>query len=289
MKDMRWAEIDSCPECGSKKIVRDKYTTEVLCKECGLILSDHAFDDLSEIYSIDDSINNTNRNIIDNLRRDDTLQTYVGNILDMNNEKKNYKLKKTNTRERYYEQSQYLTDGIVEIKRICSLLLLPKSIKVSSISLFKLLDNENFFHGRQFDNVLAAIIYYSCRQFRIPRLISEIIKTTDANKKKVRRTYLKIAKKTNNIQKPFTAEDYLTRYVNEFNMTNELTMAKKILNDTSLDGSGKNPRGVVGGIVRYISKNNGNHITQKEISSKLNISTDVIRQRVKDIEKHIDV
>ncbi len=259
--------LNRCPECDSTDIQHEP-NGESFCMDCGLVINDF----IAESTFDDERMIETQRMGC----YQDNIQTYVGNAEDINSHE-HHKLKKSNRTIRYQDIDYTFVNGIVNIEQIVSFLSLPENIKDEATLLFKNLQEKGFCQGKTIQETVAGSIYWSCRQFKIPRTKEEISQHIDITKNRINSIYKEICRETETGHLPFTPSDYLNRYLSQLQLNgSKRKKCKQIidnLNQTFIGG--KNPRSIVGAVIRHIYKE---ELSLKEISETVNISTDNIRK-----------
>lgn len=272
---------DSCPECGSEDLIHDFEKEEIYCQECGLVLSKFVtIAEYDERTKAESGKNPTLGNF------DRTLQTYVGDRKGEAENKRSRKLKKSNMSLRYKDVNQTRTDGILEIQKLTSVLSLPDFIRENSIIVFSNIQEDNFCSGsKALTEVVGAVIYWSCREYRFPRTVGEISSFLGEKESRINKIYLEICKKLETGHLPFKVSEYLGRYLTELNINGKKRKrCNELVDELASFANGRNPRTIVGGLIRYVIEEDG--CSSKEIADTVGISEYHIRKierKIKDI------
>ena len=105
-----------------------------------------------------------------------------------------------------------------ELKRIASNLNLPDHIKKSAIRIYKEAFKKKLLRGRSINGMVAACLYFACREKKIPRTLQEILEETAVSAKNVRRCYRTIIRELN-LKAPSTDPiSLIPRYVAELQL-----------------------------------------------------------------------
>jgi transcription initiation factor TFIIB len=89
-------------------------------------------------------------------------------------------------------RKKYNIKIVKEIRRICSLLHLPKNAENSAILIYRKARIKKITNGRRYEWIAAACVYASCRMMGFPRSLEEFAKASDLHPKNIGRTYLKL-------------------------------------------------------------------------------------------------
>ncbi|MFX1490414.1 MAG: TFIIB-type zinc ribbon-containing protein, partial [Promethearchaeota archaeon] len=163
-----------CEECGGN-IIFISETGESVCQECGLVVNERAID-LSHsdkrAYTNQDIINKEHfGSLITPLTPRIALHTIVPAKEIRNSDLR--RAAKWNTRVSWNEKNILIATK--ELKRISSNLNLPDYIKVSAINVYKKAFKMNIIKGRSINTMVAACIYYACRNLKVNRTLQEIL------------------------------------------------------------------------------------------------------------------
>ena len=194
------SEINSlsniCPECGGK-IISLQSKGEIVCGQCGLVISERLLD----IYHSgkraftkqEKEKRERTGSPISILLPDMGLST----VIDKNSIK-NPDLKraaKWNSRMTWDKRNMLI--ATTELKRIGSNLNLPDHIKKEAIRLYKEAFKRKLLRGRSINGMVAACLYFACREKKIPRTLQEILDETSESAKNVRRCYRTLIRELN--------------------------------------------------------------------------------------------
>jgi transcription initiation factor TFIIB len=96
------------------------------------------------------------------------------------------------------KDSRMAASALSELDRMVSYLHLPKKVRESAISLYaKCIERNairNISKGRHAGSIIAALIYYACREQKIRMAFGKIIKASDADKEEAEEIYSAIAR-----------------------------------------------------------------------------------------------
>lgn len=275
---METRPYDKCPECGERNVSRNPKTGESFCEVCGFVINERTMESTFDEECDAEKSNSMNYR--------GNIQTYVGHEDDINNGR-HRKLKRINRNTRYQDIQSTRGDGITKIGRTCTSLSLPDNVQENSILLFvNLQENKEFFTGRRIEELVGSIIYWSCRQYRVPRTKEEISKHLGISVKRIHRVYLDICNEMETGHLPFEPEDYLNRYFTELGLNGKKRKrCRKIVDELNGFANGRNPRGIVGAVIKYVY---GKEITISKLCETISMSKDCIRLNLRELEEKLE-
>jgi transcription initiation factor TFIIB len=171
-----------------------------------------------------------------------------------------------------------------ELKRIGSNLNLPNHVKKAAIRLYIEAFKKKLLRGRSINGMVAACLYFACRERRIPRTLQEILDQTSINAKNVRRCYRTIIRELN-LKAPSTNPiSLIPRFVAELNLDAETEKTVKMYST-----SGKDPKGLCAGALYLVCKKRDKRISQKEIANVVGVTEVTLRSRYKELVNKLNI
>jgi transcription initiation factor TFIIB len=280
-----------CPECEGNTIsVQEK--GEIVCRQCGLVISERIVDvshsDKRAFTKQEKQRRERTGSPISILLPDMGLST----VIDKNNIQ-NPDLKraaKWNSRMTWDKRNMLI--ATTELKRISSNLNLPSHIKKTAIRLYIEAFKKKLLRGRSINGMVAACLYFACRERKIPRTLQEILDQTSVNAKNVRRCYRTIIRELN-LKAPSTNPiSLIPRFVAELSLdaeTEKITI--NILQSfvSKYSTSGKDPKGLCAGALYLVCKKRAIRISQKEIANVVGVTEVTLRSRYKELVNKLNI
>ena len=294
--------IRQCPECGSDRLMRDTDVAEIVCMNCGFVITDkladrgpewRAFDDEQRAkraragapltYTIHDKGLST---MIDWHDRD-----IYGKRLSPGQKAQIYRLRKWQRRIRVSDATERnLAFALSEITKIANTLNLPKNILETASVVYRKAVKEHLIRGRSIQGVTSAAIYVACRQCGLARTLEEIAQASSINKKEVGRSYRFLIKELNYFIPPLKPSQYITKFSSQLTMLGKVEeIAQKILltaRDLKLT-SGRGPTGIAAAASYIASVLTGERKTQREIAEIAQVTEVTIRNRYKELVERL--
>ena len=280
-----------CPECGGKIIfIQEK--GETVCGQCGLVINERILDIFHSgkraFTRQEKEKRERTGSPISILLPDMGLST----IIDKNNIK-NPDLKraaKWNSRMSWDKRNMLI--ATTELKRIASILNLPDHIKKAAIRLYKEAFKKKLLRGRSINGMVAACLYFACREKKIPRTLQEILNETSISAKNVRRCYRTLIRELN-LKAPSTDPiSLIPRYIADLGLDAEIEkITIKILQTfiSKFSTSGKDPKGICAGALYLVCKIKNRRISQKQVANLVGVTEVTLRSRYKELIKKFNI
>ena len=291
-------DVQRCPECGGTKLMRDYDSAEVVCMECGHVLSMRIADRGPEwraftreqrekrsrtgaptTYTIHDKGLST---VIDWHDRD-----IYGKKFAAGQKAQIYRLRKWQRRIRVSDaMERNLAFALSEITKIANGLSLPKSIFETASVIYRKAVKERLIRGRSIHGISAASVYIACRQCGLARTLEEIAKASNVSKREVGRSYRFLVRELDYFIPPVKANQYVSKFSNQLAMQGKTEeIANKILvmaRDLRLT-SGRGPTGIAAAASYIAAVLVGERRTQREIAEIAKVTEVTIRNRYKEL------
>jgi len=295
-------KVQCCPECGSTKLIRDYECAEIVCMNCGFVITAKIADSGPEwraftneqrakrtrvgaplTYTIHDKGLST---MIDWHDRD-----VYGKSLPYGQKAQMYRLRKWQRRIRVSDATERnLAFALSEITKIANNLNLPKNILETASVIYRKAVKERLIRGRSIQGVTAAAIYLACRQCKLARTLQEIAQASHINKKEVGRSYRFLINKLNTHVVPVKPSQYIAKFSNQLTMQGKMEeIAYKILaaaKELKLT-SGRGPTGMAAATCYIASVLTGERRTQREVAEIAQVTEVTIRNRYKELVERL--
>jgi len=295
-------KVQHCPECGSTRLMRDYECAEVVCMECGFVITAKIADRGPEwraftneqrakrtrvgaplTYTIHDKGLST---MIDWHDRD-----VYGKSLSPGQKAQVYRLRKWQRRIRVSDATERnLAFALSEITKIANNLNLPKNILETASVIYRKAVKERLIRGRSIQGVTAAAVYLACRQCKLARTLEEIAQASNVNKKEVGRSYRFLIRELDYFVPPVRPSQYITKFSNQLTMQGKVEeIAHKILataKELKLT-SGRGPTGIAAAASYIASVLTGERKTQREIAEIAQVTEVTIRNRYKELVERL--
>ena len=180
--------------------------------------------------------------------------------------------------------------ALAELKRVSSLLNLPKSVDEEASRIYHLAVQRGLVRGRSMESVVAGALYAACRRNEVPRTLDEISEASGIDKKEVGRTYRFITRELGIRIMPSDPVDYLPRFVSALKLSAETqSKAVEILKKAQKAEltSGRGPTGLAAAALYIAALLNNEKRTQREVADVAGVTEVTIRNRYKELIKEL--
>ncbi len=295
-------QIKKCPECKSKRLIRDYERGEIICADCGLIVAENIHDMGPEWRAFDAEQKEKKARggaPIKYMRPNKGLVTEIdqynrdirGGKISPKKQAQLYRMRKWHKRASVSTSvERNLIVALTELDRVASSLGLPENIKESAALLYRKAVKEELIRGRLIESVVAAVIYAICRMQGIPRTLDEISKASGIEKKEIGRAY-RFLKSELDINVPLTdPSQYVPKFAAALNLGGDVQEdAIKLIRKALRRGliSGRGPTGVAAAALYIASAMHNVKKTQKEVADVAGVTEVTIRNRYRELKKEL--
>jgi len=297
-------KITNCPECNGTNLIEDYDLGEIICHNCGLVLSEHALNQgpewraftkeekdqrgrvgLPTSFSIHDKGLST---VIDRVNRDAS-----GRQLPFTTRLEMLRLRKWQIRTRVHSSAdRNLAQAMTELDRLTDVLHIPTSIKESAAMVYRKALSNSLVRGRSIAAVAAASLYAACRISETPRTLKDVSAASRIRKKDVARCYRLLVRELNlrmPVMDPVKCISKIATGVEISMLTQQ--RAIRIINEAKKKGivTGKDPMGLAAASLYVACVLEGEKKTQKEIADVANVTEVTVRNRYKGLKESLNV
>jgi transcription initiation factor TFIIB len=299
---MAQKNLNLCPECGNKNLISDDTRGEIVCNDCGLVLSQRVIDSGPEWRAF--TSEEANRKVrvgapTTLTLHDKGLSTMIGwknkdafgKAISPKMKAEVYRLRKWHVRTRTNKSiDRNLAYAMNELDRFASQLNFSKDIKESAAHIYRKMAHKNLIRGRSIEAMLIASIYLSCRLNNIPKTLDDFLEFALVDKKKIARCYrliLNELKLNIHVSSPI---NFIPRFCAELRLSgrtqNRAASILKLAKKYRIT-AGKAPTGLAGAALYVAAIQEGERRTQKEISIAAGVTEATIRNRYKELINHL--
>ncbi|MFW9831033.1 MAG: transcription initiation factor IIB family protein [Candidatus Thorarchaeota archaeon] len=297
-------EKGSCIECGSEIPIRDATRGELICSQCGLVLSSNLIDLGPEWRAFTKEQSDQRRRVgkpINFARSDKGLTTTLGlgysdasgRAIPANRRADISRMRKWQQRvQRHTSYERNLAVAMTELSRVTSQMNLPNMVKDSVAIIYRRILSNNLIRGRTIEGIIGACIYIACRTHRIPITLKEISHQSRIKAKKLGRCYRFIMQKFDVRIPLMLPQDFIPRFGEALRLHARVQRrAKEILTVARKKQitSGKAPSGLAAASLYIASILEGDHRTQREIADVAEITEVTIRNRYKELVEKLNL
>ncbi|MEM3646951.1 MAG: transcription initiation factor IIB, partial [Thermofilum sp.] len=290
-----------CPHCGSTKLVYDPSRGEVICAECGYVMSEREIDLGAEWRAFTPEERERRSRVgapissfgVESLVTDIDWggRDAAGREISLRRKLEMLRLRKWQVRARAQSSMERnLAQAVIELERLSAQLGLPKTVLDRALEIYKRALESNLVRGRSIESVMAAAVYAACRELKLPRTLDEIAVYTRAGRKDVARCYRLLLREAS-IKVPLpNAADFVPRIGSYLRLSGQtIKAAIEILDKARAAGltAGKDPAGLAAAAIYIAALQNGEMRTQKEVARAAKVTEVTVRNRYKELVKKL--
>lgn len=290
-----------CPQCGSTKLVYDPSRGEVICAECGYVMSEREIDLGAEWRAFTPEERERRSRVgapissygVESLVTDIDWggRDAAGREISLRRKLEMLRLRKWQVRARAQSSMERnLAQAVIELERLSAQLGLPKPVLDRALEIYRRALESNLVRGRSIESVMAAAVYAACRELKLPRTLDEIAVYTRAGRKDVARCYRLLLREAS-IKVPLpNAADFVPRIGSYLRLSGQtIKAAIEILDKARAAGltAGKDPAGLAAAAIYIAALQNGEMRTQKEVARAAKVTEVTVRNRYKELVKKL--
>lgn len=282
-----------CPSCDSKSFENDSATGEKFCRECGTVIEEDKIDTTGPRTFSTEQKQNKERSgsKITFTRHDKGISTQIGSgsmrNVSANKRGQYYRLRKWHSRSSG-SKSRNLKTAFNKISDLINQLNLTNSVEEEAARLYEKSVDEGVVKGRKIEKIAAASVFIVARNQRVPRTLKEFSKATEIDQREIGKNYRYLAKELDIDVEPVRAEDFVSRYSSKIGVSGQAQAdARKVILKAREEGltSGRSPDGIAAAAIYKSAKQNGEKITQREVSDVAGVTEVTIRKGSKQLDE----
>jgi transcription initiation factor TFIIB len=292
--------VERCPECGSSLLLRDTENAEIVCGNCGFVVTTRLTDRGPEWRAFTPEEHKQKVRVgapQTYMLHDKGLSTKIDwrDISGFSPEKRAqlHRIRQWQQRSRVSSSTEKnLATALSEIIRISDTLNLPKNIVESSALTYRKALNEGVIRGRSIKGIATAATYLACRQSKLVRTVAELSKVSGIPKKEIASNYRFLVRKLKLFVPPVKPNQHITKLSNQIGLDG-LTegIAHKILIGAKKQKltSGRGAKGIAAAACYIASIITGNYRTQREFAEAADLTEVTIRNRYREIMRRLKI
>ena len=297
-----------CSICKSDKIVTDPESGEIICSNCGMVISDKIQQISRPEWSTFDTeqVNNNNNRIRTGAptslaRHDMGLATVIGRTdRDASGQKIDAQMRSTMDRlriwdfrtKRYTPTDRSLSLAFNELDTLKDKLGLPDAAVEKAAYIYRKAQERRLVQGRTISAVLSAAVYIACREMGISKTLKDIAAASNIRLKNVSKTYRKLLIELDYKVPVSDPMKCIARVANSANLSEKTKhQALNIMNEVTEKeiSLGKNPMGLAATVLYVSSLKTGEKISKTEVAKSAGVTEVTLRNRYKDLKGALEL
>ena len=298
------SEHHVCDECKNTGLLQDRETGELVCQNCGYVISTTLIDLSPEWRAYDftqrDSLPRVGAPItmsIHDMGLSTTIgwqdKDHAGRKLSPEERAKLYRLRRWDKRSKLSDSiDRNLAQALNSITSICNKLDLPNNVIETSSMIYRTALKCGLIRGRTIHSMAAASVYVACRQCEVVRSLDDIAFVSDVTKKELARYYRLLVTELKPKVPLSQPSSHISKIVSKLDLNGETEcLAVDVLNravELKLT-VGRSPSGMAAACVYISTLYTGERVTQSEIAEVAQVTEVTIRNRYKELTKHLEL
>ncbi|MFH1510658.1 MAG: TFIIB-type zinc ribbon-containing protein [Candidatus Woesearchaeota archaeon] len=280
-----------CPECGNGNPLWNKNRGEITCRSCGLVIDEKIVDLGPEWRDFDDDGDAQKSRVGAPISYSQPgIATEVGTASDIyslrsSNRSKFFRLKKWQRRSAT-SMERNLGLALSEIKRLSSVLALPRIVVEESSRIYTLAVQRGLIRGRGIDKVVSASVYAACKVYEAPKTLHDVSFASGIDRKEIMKAYKYVIARIGVKATPQDPTTYIPKLASTLNLSpTTQRKAVEIIMKAKDKGmlSGKAPMSMAIAALYISSRQNNEKRTQLDMSEAAKITEVTLRNRTQEL------
>lgn len=291
-----------CSMCKSGKTVTDPESGELICRNCGLVISDKAQESRPEwrAFTSEEANDRSRTGIPSSLARHDMgLSTVIGRTdKDASGRAIDISMRSTMGRLRAWDfrtQAHSPTDrnlrqAFSELDRLKDKLRLSDAAVEKTAYIYRKAQERGLVRGRTISAMVGAAIYIACRETGTSRTLKDIAEIGNIKRKDLARIYRIVVMELDLKIPMIDPMKCIVRVANRANLSERTKrMAMSIMKNVTKSGisAGKDPMGLAASVLYLACLNSGESKTQTDIADAAGVTEVTVRNRYKNLKSSL--
>jgi transcription initiation factor TFIIB len=293
-----------CSECGSSNLIHDDESGEIICGNCGLVITESVINKGPEWRAFTQSEKESRSRVgvpLSFAVHDKGLTTMIGRVgrdafgrkIPLNTKLQMLRLRKWQIRSRVHSSvDRNLAQAMAELDRLTDKLHIPPPIKEKAAVIYRKALDKGLVRGRSISAIAAASLYAACRTTQTPRTLRELAQHSPIDKKDIARCYRLLLRELS-LQMPIPAAQLRVPKIASKVNVGEKTQQKavEILREAERlkTTAGKDPMGLAAAALYIACVMNDEKRTQKMIADAAGVTEVTIRNRYKGLKEALNL
>ena len=283
-EDVQSGPTSECPECSGA--VRPD-GAETVCTSCGLVVDEQLVDPGPEWRPFEDDQRNRTGAPITVARHDRGFSTEIGRVSDSTEthsprrRRQLHRLRREHKRAKWRSKAERnLGHGLGEVRRVTSALDLPETVRDRACVIFRRAHSADLLVGRSVDGVAAASVYAGARCLQHPVTLDTVGCVARVTQDRVASSYRTLNAELELPTKPMGPKAYVPKLASELDASSQVRRRAERLADAAETAGitiGSNPVGFAGACLYLAACEEGQALTQAEVSNAADVSTTTLR------------
>lgn len=293
-----------CKICKGDRTVTDAESGEVICRNCGIVISDRVLESRPEwrAFTSEEASDRARTGIPSSLARHDMgLSTVIGRAnKDASGRMLDVAMRSTMGRLRAWDfrsQAHSSTDrnlrqAFSELDRLRDKLGLSDAVVEKTAYIYRKAQERGLVRGRTISAAIGASLYIACRETGASRTLKDIAQIGNIKRKDLARIYRLVVMELDIKIPLIDPMKCIVRVANKANLSERTKrMAMEIMKAVTKSGvsAGKDPMGLAASVLYIACLNTGESRTQTDIADAAGVTEVTVRNRYKSLKSQLDI
>lgn len=295
MKKKNFNIKDRCARCRSILVITDKNAGEIVCQNCGYVITEKMLADGPEWRSLQNGKSSSRVGTPLSILRHD-LSTIInpanrdslGNPLSTSTSMSLNRLRVWDNRSKISENNdRSLLKAFSQLQIMKDKLSLPDAVAEKAAYIYKKAIERKLARGRSINALVGASLYAACRDSETPRTLRDIMKTGNIKYKDLSKNYRILVKELDLKLPVAKSEQCVSRIASKAGISEKIMrQARDIIKKAERKkiASGKHPMGLAAAALYFACVKNDDKTSQKEIAAAAEVSEVTIRNRLRGLK-----
>lgn len=291
-----------CHACNKGRPITDSESGELVCSECGLVLSEKTQESRAEWRNFPENNNRARAGSPASLAFHDLgLATRIGRTnsdsdghrLDAMTAPLIQRLRTWDSRIQVGTSTQRnLMQAFMELARVKDKLGLPNAVIEKTAYIYRKAQDKRLTRGRTISSILAACIYLACREMEVSRTLRDISDATNVKRNSISACFRIVVNELDMKMPMVDPMKCIVKIANRLDMSEKSRrIAINMMNDIIRKkiSAGKVPMGLAATVLYLACQSNGENIAQRKIAEAAGVTEVTIRNRVRDLKDKLSL
>jgi transcription initiation factor TFIIB len=288
-----------CSICKSGKTVTDPESGEVICRNCGIVISDKVLENRPEwrAFSSEEFADRSRAGVPRSLARHDmglstvigkTNKDHSGRIIDVSMRSTMGRLRAWDFRTQAHSPTdRNLRQAFSELDRLRDKLGVSDAVIEKTAYIYRKAQERGLVRGRTISATVGAALYIACRETGTSRTLKDIAQIGNIKRKDLARIYRLVVMELDLKIPLIDPMKCITRVANRARLSERTKRAAvNIMKDVTKSGisAGKDPMGLAASVLYIACLNTGENRTQTDIADAAGVTEVTVRNRYKNLK-----
>ncbi|HJS82113.1 MAG TPA: TFIIB-type zinc ribbon-containing protein [Nitrososphaera sp.] len=288
-----------CGICKSNRTVTDPESGEVICRNCGIVISDKILETRPEwrAFSSEEFNGRSRAGIPSSLARHDMgLSTVIGKtnkdasgrVIDVAMRSTMGRLRAWDFRTQAHSPTdRNLRQAFSELDRLRDKLGVSDAVVEKTAYIYRKAQERGLVRGRTISATVGAALYIACRETGTSRTLKDIAQIGNMKRKDLARIYRLVVMELDLKIPLIDPMKCITRVANKANLSERTKRAAvEIMKHVTKSGisAGKDPMGLAASVLYIACLNTGENRTQTDIADAAGVTEVTVRNRYKNLK-----